>query len=264
MKRKLFYSQHTLLIFRLFSIIAIIILILSNLTRITNLGFQKLYINKYEFYTFWMNIIHIFLFILVAIFPAKIGICSIIAFSNSVIIFIFEPQSNMGIIMYFISAACFCARGHLRKHKQLRNTIIGIIYLALILTELRFKDENLIKIFLEKGAYTFGLLVFTFFSKAYITNMFEYEESNHILDIKNYPSLKKRDAKWLVDIINGKKYDAIAIENTPKISTGTVKNRFKFIYNELCVGDKQGFLNAYSDYEIHYGDELITADTIIE
>lgn len=262
MKRKLFYSQNTLLIFRLFSIIAIIILILSNLIRITNLGFQKLYINKYEFYTFWMNIIHIFLFILVAIFPAKIGICSIIAFSNSVIIFIFEPQSNMGIIMYFISAACFCARWNLKGKQKIRNMIIGIIYLLLILSEIRFKDENIAYIFLEKTAFTFGLLVFTFFAKAYITNMFEDKTSDHILDLKEYQKLNKRDAIWLTDILNKKKYEAIAIESG--VTLGTVKNRIKVIFNELCVGDKQGFLTAYSDYEIHYGDELITADTIIE
>lgn len=264
MKQKLFYSQTTLLLFRLFAIIGIIILSCSNLIRFNTFGYQKLLKNQYELFTFYCNFIFIVLFFIVAIFPTKIGLCSLIAFLDSIIIFLFEPHSNMGIIMYFIAAASFCARGHFRKHKKIRNAIIGIIYLALILTELRFKNEKIAFIFLEKGVYTFGLLVFTFFAKAYITNMFEYEESNHILDIKNYPSLKKRDAKWLVYIINGKKYDAIAIENTPKISTGTVKNRIKFIYNELCVGDKQGFLNAYSDYEIHYGDELITADTIIE
>ena len=66
----------------------------------------------------------------------------------------------------------------------------------------------------------------------------------------------------LLVFLIGKKYEAIAIESG--VTLGTVKNRIKVIFNELCVGDKQGFLNAYSDYEIHYGDELITADTIIE
>ena len=32
--------------------------------------------------------------------------------------------------------------------------------------------------------------------------------------------------------------------------------RFKVIFNEIGVGDKKGFLNKYSDYEICYGDDF--------
>lgn len=262
MKKRPFYSQQTLLVFRLFAIIAIIISFSSNLIRLNTIDFNSLLKNQYELFTFIINIIAIFLFLIVAIFPTKIGICSIIAFLYSIIIFLFEPHSNMSIVMYFIAAASFCARRKLKEKRKLRNIIIGIIYLLLILSEIRFKDENIAFIFLEKAAFTFGLLVFTFFARAYITNMFEDETSDHILDIKEYQKLNKRDAIWLSDILKKKKYEAIAIESN--VTLGTVKNRFKVIFNELCVGDKQGFLNAYSDYEIHYGDELITADTIIE
>ena len=92
--------------------------------------------------------------------------------------------------------------------------------------------------------------------------MFVDETSDHILDIKEYQKLNKRDAIWLCNILKKKKYEAIAIDS--KITLGAVKNRFKLIFNELCVGDKQGFLNTYSDYKIYFGDELITAENIVD
>ena len=84
--------------------------------------------------------------------------------------------------------------------------------------------------------------------------MFEAITTNKKLDKKKYPDLKKRDAEWLAAIIQKTKYEAIAIDSS--LSVGTVKNRFRIIFDELCVGDKQGFLNKYSDFEILYGDEF--------
>lgn len=77
---------------------------------------------------------------------------------------------------------------------------------------------------------------------------------NRRLDIKEYPDLKKRDAEWLSEIILGNKYEMIAIES--KMSLGSVKNRFKIIFDVLETGDKQGFLNKYSEYEICFGEEF--------
>lgn len=248
------YSQKTLKTFRLFSLIAIIILCISNTKYITLNGFQNLLRNHYELFSVIMNTICIILFSIVVLFPAKIGICCAIAFIDSAIIFIFEPENNLGIILYFLTIASLYARGFFNKNKKIKNIIVSTLYLGLVLTEIRFKDEDLITIFLDKAAYTFVLLLFTFFIKAYLTNQFEALELHHKLDIKKYQNLTKRDAQWLIDILNRKKYQSIAIDE--KLSIGTIKNRLRFIFDELCVGDKQGFINTYSDFEICYGDEL--------
>ncbi len=39
------------------------------------------------------------------------------------------------------------------------------------------------------------------------------------------------------------------------MSIGSVKNRFKIIFDELGVRDREDFLNKYSDYEICYGKD---------
>lgn len=84
--------------------------------------------------------------------------------------------------------------------------------------------------------------------------MFEAVNFNKKLDVHNFPKLKKRDAEWLAAIINGEKYEYLAIKY--QISLGAVKNRLKIIFDELEVGDKRGFLTKYSDYEIYYGDDF--------
>lgn len=248
------YSQKALKAFKFFSLLGVIILCISNTLRITTIGFQNLTKEKYEFFSLILNYICIILFSAVILYPAKIGICCAIAFIDSAIIFIFEPQNNMSIILYFLTIASLYARGFFNKDTKIKNIIVSTLYLGLILTEIRFKDEDLITIFLDKAAYTFVLLLFTFFIKAYLTNQFEAIELHHKLDIKKYPNLTKRDAQWLIDILNRKKYQSIAIDE--KLSIGTIKNRLRFIFDELCVGDKQGFINTYSDFEICYGDEL--------
>lgn len=248
------YSHNALKAFRLFSLIAVIILCISNTRIITSIGFRDLINDTFKLFTFICNSISIILFSTVILYPSKIGICCAIAFIDSAIIFIFEPKNNLGIILYFLTIASLYARGFFNKNKKIKNIIVSTLYLGLILTEIRFKDEDLITIFLDKAAYTFVLLLFTFFIKAYLTNQFEALELHHKLDIKKYPNLTKRDAQWLIDILNRKKYQSIAIDE--KLSIGTIKNRLRFIFDELCVGDKQGFISTYSDFEICYGDEL--------
>lgn len=41
---------------------------------------------------------------------------------------------------------------------------------------------------------------------------------------------------------------------------GTFSTLAKIIFDEIGAGDKQGFLNKYSDYEICYGEEYSSLD----
>ena len=54
-------------------------------------------------------------------------------------------------------------------------------------------------------------------------------------------------------ILNGEKYTAISVDY--KMAIGSVKNRLKFIFSTLGVGDKQGFLSLYKGFKICYGEE---------
>lgn len=118
---------------------------------------------------------------------------------------------------------------------------------------------------IQTVGFSFIYLLSIYFIKAAIRNDYNINSSSNILNLKIYDKLTIRDALWLLQIQNKVKYDAIAINS--KVSTGTVKNRLKFIFSVLEVGDKHGFLNEYGTFEICYGEyssEQISSMTFTE
>lgn len=252
MKKVNIYSNEIQLVIRIISLLAIIILVISNIRKVEFLGLEEFLKFSLNSFAFVVNCISIFLFFLLAIFPARVEILSLISSLYGISIILFEPQNNLSILMCGLSLMSLYARGMFNKHKRIKEAGVFIFLLILILSELRFGKEIFINCFFEKLAYSFVFLLCLFFTQAYIFDVFETNTLNRKLDIQEFPELKKRDAEWLIEIINGQKYEAIAIDY--HMSLGSVKNRFKIIFNELGVGDKKGFLNKYSDYEICYGD----------
>lgn len=249
MKRHPFYSPSVLLIFRIFSIFASLILIYSNIMKLIN--FEK---NALVIQALIINFFCIILFIFVSIFPTKIALCSAVAFLYAFIILFNEPENNMGIFMFYLGISSLSARGFFNNYAKIKYIISYVILLGLVLTEFRFGSDIFLQSFLDKTGFSFVYFVSIFFIQAYKTDMFKVLEEKEILDLKKYDKLTKRDAEWLVKVINKEKYESIAIEE--QLSLGTVKNRFKYIYKELNVGDKQGFLSIYSDSKICFGDDF--------
>lgn len=254
MKTANVYSHTVQTFIRIISLVAIIILVISNTNRIETYGVKQLLTMYYEFSSFIINCITIILFIMIMIFPTKLGLLSLIPFLYGVFILIFEPLNNIGILMFCLSIITLYARGFFNKHKRTKNIIIVCIFLCLIFSETRFGRKIFLNCFIEKMAYFFVLFLCLFFFQVYTFDLFETKNSANTLDIKKFPELKKRDAEWLVEILNGEKYEALSINY--HMSLGSVKNRLKVIFCEIGVGDKQGFLNKYSDYIICYGDDL--------
>ena len=250
-KRKPFYTKKTLLLFRLFSVISGVILLVSFI--------RDFYIGTLFFST--ENLLIIFTFLklatiillsIVAIYPYKIGICSIITFLYAVLILFFEPNNTMGLFMYILTVAMLYARGFYNIHKKQKNIFTIIIFILLNLTQIRFGSKTFLNSLIQTVGFSFTYLLSIYFIKAAIRNDYNINSSSNILNLKNYDKLTIRDALWLIEIQNKVKYDAIAIKS--KVAPGTVKNRLKFIFSVLEVGDKQGFINEYSTFEICYGE----------
>lgn len=258
MKRTNSYSKEMQATIKIFSLIGLIILVISNINRVNIYSFKQLIAVKYEFITFLVNCISIVLFLFVIIYPLKLGILSSISLLYGIMILVFEPMNNIGILMYGLSIMILYARGMFNKRKKVKEIIAFAFFVALILSELRFGKEIFFSCLLVKVAYSFTFFLCLFFFQAYTFDMFEAVTSNKKLDIKKFPELKKRDAEWLVEILNGIKYEYLAINY--QMSLGSVKNRVKIIFDVIGVGDKQGFFNKYSDYEISYGDEFSSAN----
>lgn len=248
-KKKPFYTKKTLLLFRLFALIAIVILITSFIYSIIYKNLFSSYSNTIFYFT---SIISIFLLFFVLIYPQKIEACSVITFIYSLQIFIFEPNNTMGLFMYILTVAMLYARGFYNIHKKQKNIFTIIIFILLNLSQMRFGSKIFLNSLIQTVGFSFIYLLSIYFIKAAIRNDYNTNSSSNILNLKHYDKLTIRDALWLIQIQNKVKYDAIAIKS--KVSPGTVKNRLKFIFSVLEVGDKQGFINEYSTFEICYGE----------
>lgn len=261
-KKKPFYTKKTLLLFRLFALIAIVILIASFINSIIYKNLFSSYSNTIFYFT---NIISIFLLFFVLIYPQKIEVCSVITFIYSLQIFIFEPNNTMGLFMYILTVAMLYARGFYNIHKKQKNIFTIIIFILLNLSQMRFGSKIFLNSLIQTVGFSFIYLLSIYFIKAAIRNDYNTNSSSNILNLKNYDKLTIRDALWLIQIQNKVKYDAIALKS--KVAPGTVKNRLKFIFSVLEVGDKQGFINEYSTFEICYGEyssEQITSMTFTD
>ena len=252
MENQILYSKTFQKFIRILSFISIIILLMSVIREISLFGLGTLFSLPVESYAFIIKSISLILFIFVIIFPKKLGLLSFVTFLYSSLILIFEPENNIGTLVYGLSIITLYARGLLNKHKKIKEIIILIIFFSLVLSELRFGKELFFKYFIDKTAYSFVFLLIMFFSIFYLFDLFDIRNSKHILDLKKIPELHKRDAEWLALLLEGEKYQKLAIDY--KMSLGSVKNRFKEIFDILGVGDKKGFLNKYSDFKICYGD----------
>ena len=73
MKKANLYSNKTQILIRIISLLATIILVMSNTQRFLNFELQNLLTEKFEFFTFVINSISIILFLIVIIIPAKMG-----------------------------------------------------------------------------------------------------------------------------------------------------------------------------------------------
>ena len=254
MKKANLYSNKTQILIRIISLLATIILVMSNTQRFLNFELQNLLTEKFEFFTFVINSISIILFLIVILFPAKMGLFSILSFIYGTIILVFEPENNLGILMFWLSIVTLHARGFFNQKKKLKEIITTIIFFGLIISELRFGSDIFFSNILEKFAYIFIYFISLFFFQIYVTDKLDILENNKKLDLQKYPELKKRDAQWLADILNGEKYEYLAV--TYHMSINKIKNRIKVIFDIIGVGDKKGFLNKYSDFQICYGDDF--------
>lgn len=153
-----------------------------------------------------------------------------------------DPSSFVPLFSFFLSFTFFYITGFYESHKILKYLITLMIYLGMLFSPLRLGSCFYISILSQNLAETFCSLFLIFL----FLNFKETKTKIKILNLQEYQELTNRDAEWLNAILNNEKYESIAIRY--KMSLGTVKNRFKVIFDALGLKGKTDFLNKYSDF----------------
>lgn len=254
---KLLYTKQSIRWFRIISVLCVILLAIvegwayyRKIPFITDLNQGCDY---YVIFARLVNHIAIVFFVFVSVFPQKFGFTAIIAYIYAVMIMCFEPENYMGIMMYFLGTSILFARGLLRKHQKCKLISLSVVLLCLLFTQLRFGLKSFVYHLLINLGGILILGLFTFFLRAYYSNTLMYEDKK--LNLGKYKGLKSRDFKILKMIQNDVKYTVIAKQYN--ITLGTLKNRLHEVFDIMEVGDRQGFLSCYKDYELCYSEEGI-------
>lgn len=248
--RKSFYTPQMLQLSRVLAIVGVLILGVSLIVR-----FFFTNDSSYEFTFFddlWIvfEIADLILLGIIVVNPVKIGFFATASLLMSIVCFISDSFNPMGIVMFFLFFTIMNARGFYAKRKKIKIFFTIILYIVILIPLFLLPPKEVIpEIIYNIIGYTFALICILVFASKWIQNeaLLAPEESK-ILELSKYPGLTKRDAEWLNKIKDGVKYHSLAIDY--KMSDGTVKNRVRVIYNALQCGDRLGFMNFFSDYEI--------------
>ena len=243
-----YYTKKGLILFRIIAITAVLVLAMSVIRYAITCG-TKFFLQ----FEVILDVINIILLSVVIIKPYKLGLFASVAVSYSVSSLVMSPENHIGILMYFLVNVILFIRGYLKNYTKLKIIFSAIILSILIFSNIRFGYLIFINSLVNKIGYILVLFLCCFFYHGYLSNLFDSETQGKKLDLKKYKNLSRREAEWLAEIIKKTKYDAIAINSD--VSLGTVKNILKIIFQTLEVGDKRGFLNRYSDYEIMFGSD---------
>lgn len=244
MRKHRIYSPELLKLYRISGIVAFLLLSVS-----TGVKFLAPAENLVEIVT---NLIILPFVLLFIIFPHRLEFVSVISSIFSILIIFNEPSSPMGIMMLAVCLTSLYVRGYFTRYRRIKNCIAILVFLLLQCSQIRFGFDIFINSIVTNLGYAFACTLILFFTSKYVSNLEQQNAEVRKLDLQEFEGLKRRDAEWLSMIQKKIKYESIAIEE--KMTVGAVKNRLRIIYSTLDVGDKQGFLNRYADWEICYGD----------
>lgn len=253
------YSKKFISVIRILAIMAICFFAVA-----TGLELYKIATNQVSSYVIismigcYANLATMILCCILIIFPSRIEIVGIISLFYCFFISIIEPFSIIPQFMFFLAYAIFLLRRFYITRTKLKTAVTIILYIVILILPSLFVEYEFWDVIFLKTAFTFGLIVFSFLISTYSADQQNKEpapaNSKKVLNIALYENLTERDSQWLNSILNNEKYESIAIDHN--MSLGSVKNRLKIVFQTLQVGDRIGFLNKYSHYQIIYTPEI--------
>jgi len=185
-----------------------------------------------------------FLFFLI-LFPYKLESISIFAFLYTGVMLYTDPLNILSIMTFFLGFLSLYFRGLLRKHKIAKGLALGLTFIFVLFSNLRYGRIFFLEDFTSKLSCTvICILIFIFI----VMEGKMHRSENPVLDLSQYPELTERDKEWIELALSQEKYDTIARHYS--LSPNYVKNRMRVIFKILDVPDRLGLLAAYSGWTI--------------
>lgn len=190
-------------------------------------------------------------FLYLIFFPSRIFlypvICIMYGFLNIV-----DGGNIIGFMLFMLGCAFALKSGFFKRKAQLKFFYIVLSLIGALLTQIRYTVPVFVNSLLNIGILTVILLMFWFLFRSYFAELLPRRAELTNIDLGKY-DLQKRDYDFIRQIMQNKKYDAIA--TTHRISESAVKQRAGVIYRKLGVSNRTEFLILASNAKIIFPDD---------
>lgn len=242
--RNLFLKKEFLLIVRIISIMAIILLSIGEYRNI--IFFPVINENGKivfsEFRIFLENVLSIILFFFLILNPQKLELIALGSFMYAINCTAFNTNIIMGFMMYVLGNAVLYVRGYYLKRTKTKITISITLYmLVFLISEILQNQENIINDIINVLGYliVLGTIIVLIVGYSYVPD----GEEKKTLNLAVYTDLLETDVPLLKKVLENKQYKIIASEVFR--AEGTIRNRLNKVYDILGVMDRMGFISTY-------------------
>ncbi len=257
--KKYYHSVQTIQVIRIISISSLVFALVAACNRFFNLlkGVSLFYKFPSSKITDLSLLVLYFIIIIISailiIKPKHFFLISIESLLSSILFSIVYINSYLNILLFSISVStsilyCNC---NFKKFRYILFSVFIPCFLFEFLMPLFHGFFAFYEITIQKIILLFFVSIAIFFFSAIIKQKTIIEsQSPKILNLADYKGLGRSDLYLLQDILNDMTYKEIArkINGSP----GALRNKISKIYKILGVGDKEGFLSTYSEYELIY------------
>ena len=238
------YKKGTQRLLQLFSAIAIVILLISNIYKTSE--FIR-YGEQIQIIFIVLNLLVSIIFTLIIIFPEKYYFIALICLFYSISIYFLDQESPMSILMFDLALVIFTIRGFFKKHPIIKSVFFFFLFFTFPCLKLLSDKNSFMETFLNNLGFSFVFFLGIFFTYGYASRNAPEEK---ILNIAKYEGLKESDTEMLRRVLDNQQYKVIAIDLQK--SEGTIRNRLNKVYDILGVADRVGFITTYSDFKLIY------------
>ncbi len=183
--------------------------------------------------------------------PEYVTLLGYFSLIYSITILIDTPFHPFGAFGYLFSAYLLVPRSFTKKRHYVKAILIALIFIITSCSGIRFGFIPFIKnvgITLGQTITVVGILSIHDAQRIEeITSPVMFQKT--VILTKQYPFLTDRDIEWLLKIVNGEKYLAIAV--TSGFSEGHVRNYMSELYKKMELnGGRNELLRLFSENNI--------------
>jgi len=198
--------------------------------------------------------ITVIVFLYLIFYPSKTflypAICILYGLLNIV-----DGGNIIGLMLFILGCAFALKCGYFKRKAKIKFFILMILQVGAMLTQIRYGIPIFVNTLLNISILVIIFLMFWFLFHTYLTDLLPNRTAITELDLGKY-DLQKRDYDFIKQLLENKKYDAIA--SSHRISESAVKQRMGVIYRKLGVGNRTEFLVLASNAKIIFPDGEIT------